>query len=863
VLLLLACLAAGFNGRALGHSVFAVRGWARASPWAGSIAVDAIWRPNTLSELLATFRPGRSPLVREAVLIHSHLAALESGLGSRAASTNTTVVYWPTDPPFIPDAAAGRGGSSGAWCPTDCSWHGAKTGAQAASAVHGAIAAGRSVALVLGLDRSNVGEVTVPPGVPQWVPRLAASMENHLRVRGGTESSRPRSAVPRLDASVDHSLASAVPTPYLGVNALLTSATADREARRRLVAEARLAIGAASRLADAPGRPARRAQTAHVGSPAAAGQPASAARSAPKGPPSATGRTSTPARTLGLAGPARRGLSGDSGPTVPLGALLRVPPARPPAWGRRAAAAASVSNCGNAGVVPDRLAFLAELRRHYPLHQYGYCLRERTHERWLPLSDTQTRALAAGTGGAGAAAFEAALASLPPPPVQTADEEVVASLARRDAEAGPPAVAPAVVAPFPVVPLCDAIGAPADDGEAVALAADDPSWASMRRGVESWAAGKACAWHPDSLEPPNRMRAALRAAASTHDACSSASNPDRRLPRWAFLAASGGSGPAMVPVTAAGGGSMGVGARCDALLRLVVEAELYREEQAEEGAGGAAETDSGGDPVSAALRGAAASWSGHPVTETLASAFRWASAPKGIVEGFLSEGRGLWSKQAVMAGYRYAVAMENSASTDYVTEKPYDALRAGAVPLYFGAPAASALLPPGSVLDLRRVESAERLASGLRAIDAAPPLAIFLASAGWRLRPLPVHGPFSPALLFLALGSLPPSAGAQASAQDGVTSACRVCMCVAGLLPHCRGIAAAARGDKAAAAEVLGAPPPPETVRQASLGETEGLRAMAEPLASLAGLLVPEVGRDVAPRPEVATGTSFWWTAAT
>jgi Glycosyltransferase family 10 (fucosyltransferase) C-term len=43
-------------------------------------------------------------------------------------------------------------------------------------------------------------------------------------------------------------------------------------------------------------------------------------------------------------------------------------------------------------------------------------------------------------------------------------------------------------------------------------------------------------------------------------------------------------------------------------------------------------------------------------------------------------------KRAVFAGYKFCIAMENSSTRDYVSEKLFDALDAGCVPIYMGAP---------------------------------------------------------------------------------------------------------------------------------------------------------------------------------
>ena len=43
--------------------------------------------------------------------------------------------------------------------------------------------------------------------------------------------------------------------------------------------------------------------------------------------------------------------------------------------------------------------------------------------------------------------------------------------------------------------------------------------------------------------------------------------------------------------------------------------------------------------------------------------------------------------------YKYCIAIENSIAQDYVTEKVYDALAAGCVPIYLGAPNIADFVP--------------------------------------------------------------------------------------------------------------------------------------------------------------------------
>ncbi|EKF30823.1 hypothetical protein MOQ_005353 [Trypanosoma cruzi marinkellei] len=61
-------------------------------------------------------------------------------------------------------------------------------------------------------------------------------------------------------------------------------------------------------------------------------------------------------------------------------------------------------------------------------------------------------------------------------------------------------------------------------------------------------------------------------------------------------------------------------------------------------------------------------------------------------------------KLCVFKKYKYAMALENSNETDYVTEKVYHALLSGAIPLYWGAPNVEDFLPSGrgSIVELEQ-----------------------------------------------------------------------------------------------------------------------------------------------------------------
>lgn len=59
----------------------------------------------------------------------------------------------------------------------------------------------------------------------------------------------------------------------------------------------------------------------------------------------------------------------------------------------------------------------------------------------------------------------------------------------------------------------------------------------------------------------------------------------------------------------------------------------------------------------------------------------------------MEEDKGWESKIALYSRYKFVIAFENSIQADYVTEKLYDPLLAGSVPIYLGAPNVDEYLP--------------------------------------------------------------------------------------------------------------------------------------------------------------------------
>ncbi|KAM3233094.1 alpha-(1,4)-fucosyltransferase [Capsicum annuum] len=73
-----------------------------------------------------------------------------------------------------------------------------------------------------------------------------------------------------------------------------------------------------------------------------------------------------------------------------------------------------------------------------------------------------------------------------------------------------------------------------------------------------------------------------------------------------------------------------------------------------------------------------------------------------------------------MSHYKFVLAIENTRTESYVTEKLFYALDSGAVPIYFGAPNVWDFVPPRSIIDGSKFSSLEELASYVKAIANNP-----------------------------------------------------------------------------------------------------------------------------------------------
>lgn len=73
-----------------------------------------------------------------------------------------------------------------------------------------------------------------------------------------------------------------------------------------------------------------------------------------------------------------------------------------------------------------------------------------------------------------------------------------------------------------------------------------------------------------------------------------------------------------------------------------------------------------------------------------------------------------------MSQYKFVLAIENTVTESYVTEKLFYALDSGAVPIYFGAPNVLDFVPPHSIIDGTKFRSMEELASYVKALANDP-----------------------------------------------------------------------------------------------------------------------------------------------
>ncbi|KAJ3675194.1 hypothetical protein LUZ60_004236 [Juncus effusus] len=73
-----------------------------------------------------------------------------------------------------------------------------------------------------------------------------------------------------------------------------------------------------------------------------------------------------------------------------------------------------------------------------------------------------------------------------------------------------------------------------------------------------------------------------------------------------------------------------------------------------------------------------------------------------------------------MSHYKFVLAIENTWTESYVTEKLFYALDVGSVPIYFGAPNVWDFVPPNSIIDASKFKNVEELAEFVKKVGEDP-----------------------------------------------------------------------------------------------------------------------------------------------
>lgn len=107
-------------------------------------------------------------------------------------------------------------------------------------------------------------------------------------------------------------------------------------------------------------------------------------------------------------------------------------------------------------------------------------------------------------------------------------------------------------------------------------------------------------------------------------------------------------------------------------------------------------------------------------------------------------------KHKTLATYRFAICFENESAPGYVTEKIFDCLVAGTVPVYLGAPDIARVVPEGCYVDMRRFKGFQEMHEHLKALGQEEvsrmqgAMADFLGSEAFReWQPESVFGTFA------------------------------------------------------------------------------------------------------------------------
>jgi hypothetical protein len=104
------------------------------------------------------------------------------------------------------------------------------------------------------------------------------------------------------------------------------------------------------------------------------------------------------------------------------------------------------------------------------------------------------------------------------------------------------------------------------------------------------------------------------------------------------------------------------------------------------------------------------------VREAVCYGATWAGS--GVRTGHtLSRGDDTLHSVDYLQRHTFALIVENCDAAGYVSEKFYDALMAGCIPLYFGSPVAAHALPPDIYIDIRQYDTGEALQTHLDSLS--------------------------------------------------------------------------------------------------------------------------------------------------
>ena len=118
----------------------------------------------------------------------------------------------------------------------------------------------------------------------------------------------------------------------------------------------------------------------------------------------------------------------------------------------------------------------------------------------------------------------------------------------------------------------------------------------------------------------------------------------------------------------------------------------------------------------------------HQNAEVAAVLPRCANLPRG--------GRTVWQQsECLLHHYKFYLAVENTREPDYITEKLWQGLRAGAVPIYLGAPNVRHFVPDDSVIFVDDFASVAKLVAHVK--RALADEALYERHLAWKRAPLP------------------------------------------------------------------------------------------------------------------------------